>query len=360
MNATNMGAGGPDFIDLTYTGTLGWTVNFYDLGMVPLPPTLGPLNPAESVEFYAEVVIPGGTANGTIEITDLTGTSVNDPSPTPASDTSVLTTTVEAIPPAHSNEFPPIDGYTNDTTPEVSVHVTDASGINPATVELHIEGISQVPALTPIVDGFNVSYLVVAPFPEGEVVTCRIIADDIYGNHLDFTWNFTVITTFSRPLIAGWNLVSFPVVPFSTSITDVLSSIAGNWDMVRAYDPTDPADPWKTYSTVVPPVLNDLTDLDNEMGFWLHTTAPCTLHVDGLLPAFTTQILRAGWNLVGYPTMTPETIANALAGTGYTAVEGFNATAPYHISPLADTYMMQPGEGYWVQVPADTIWLVNW
>jgi hypothetical protein len=96
------------------------------------------------------------------------------------------------------------------------------------------------------------------------------------------------------------------------------------------------------------------------MGFWIHTTGPCTLTIDGLLPAFTAQILRAGWNLVGYPTTTPETIANALVGTGYTAVEGFNATAPYRLGPLADTYMMQPGEGYWIQVPSDTIWLVNW
>ena len=48
------------------------------------------------------------------------------------------------------------------------------------------------------------------------------------------------------------------------------------------------------------------------------------------------------------------------AGTGYDAVEGFNASHPYRISPLADTYLMQPGEGYWVHVPADTTWVVDW
>jgi hypothetical protein len=65
--------------------------------------------------------------------------------------------------------------------------------------------------------------------------------------------------------------------------------------------------------------------------------------------------------MVGYPTQTPMDIATALAGTGYDLpVEGFNATAPYRISPLADTYLMQPGEGYWVHVPVDTIWTVDW
>jgi hypothetical protein len=70
---------------------------------------------------------------------------------------------------------------------------------------------------------------------------------------------------------------------------------------------------------------------------------------------------RAGWNLVSYPSLTPMDIATALATTGYDLpVEGFNASAPYRISPLVDTYMMQPGEGYWVHVPADTVWVVDW
>jgi len=65
--------------------------------------------------------------------------------------------------------------------------------------------------------------------------------------------------------------------------------------------------------------------------------------------------------MIGYPTLTQMDIATALAGTGYDRpVEGFNATHPYRISPLADTYLMQPGEAYWVHVPADTIWTVDW
>ena len=55
-----------------------------------------------------------------------------------------------------------------------------------------------------------------------------------------------------------------------------------------------------------------------------------------------------------------KSISDALAGTGHDGVEGFNATAPYLLIPLDDSYMMKPGEGYWVHVPADTVWVVNW
>ena len=41
-------------------------------------------------------------------------------------------------------------------------------------------------------------------------------------------------------------------------------------------------------------------------------------------------------------------------------VEGYNVSHPYRISPLSDTYMMKPGEAYWIHVPADTVWVVDW
>ena len=97
------------------------------------------------------------------------------------------------------------------------------------------------------------------------------------------------------------------------------------------------------------------------MGFWLHATENATLTVTGPEPVSTAVPLKAGWNLVGYPSLTERSISDALAATGYDMpVEGFNATHPYHISPLADTYMMRSGEGYWIHVPADTTWVVDW
>jgi hypothetical protein len=83
--------------------------------------------------------------------------------------------------------------------------------------------------------------------------------------------------------------------------------------------------------------------------------------IGGPIQSSTAIQLLAGWNLVGYPTLRQLTISAALSGTGYDRpVMGYDPGAPYRISELADSYVMQPGEGYWVHVPADTIWVVDW
>ncbi len=171
-----------------------------------------------------------------------------------------------------------------------------------------------------------------------------------------------VHTRLKISLNTGWNLVSLPLVQTNTSIQAVLSSIDGEWDYAQYYNATDASDHWKTYAAFKPASLNDLWDLNHTMGFWLHTTVACTLNVTGSLPTSTNIQLYAGWNLVGYPTLNnTTTVADALAGTGYDKpVEGFNATAPYRISQLDDTYVMKPGEAYWIHVPADTVWVVDW
>ncbi len=162
-------------------------------------------------------------------------------------------------------------------------------------------------------------------------------------------------------LATGWNLISIPLELTNTSILNVLSSIDGKWDRVKYYDQTDVNDHWKGYSPAKPPGTNDLLNIDNKMGFWIHVTEPCTLNVTGSVPTFTNITLFAGWNLAGYPSMTGRNITDALAGTGYDRpVEGFNATSPYLISQYPDVYTMQSGEGYWIHVPADTVWIVDW
>ncbi|MCG2769513.1 MAG: right-handed parallel beta-helix repeat-containing protein, partial [Anaerolineae bacterium] len=50
----------------------------------------------------------------------------------------------------------------------------------------------------------------------------------------------------SIPLHSGWNLVSVPVRPNDTSAETVLSTIAGNYDLVYAYDASDESAPWKS------------------------------------------------------------------------------------------------------------------
>jgi serine protease AprX len=176
------------------------------------------------------------------------------------------------------------------------------------------------------------------------------------------------VPTFNIPVIVDWNFISSPLIPSNISVPNVLLDLDSDttWTILQYYDAADGTDPWKTYCSLKPASLNDLDVVNNTMGIWLYIPDVGSLgdgfiKVTGAQPTTTNINLWAGWNLIGYPSLTERNISDALAGTGYDRpVEGFNATAPYRLSPLADTYSMKPSEGYWVHVPVDTIWNVIW
>jgi len=200
---------------------------------------------------------------------------------------------------------------------------------------------------------------------------------DINGSTVHITWwddrdgnneiyykrypDFPPYPTYNITLNEGWNLVSLPLKQSNESIAVVLSSINGKWDYLQAYDPLAP-EPWKTYATFKPSQLNELQSLNHRMGFWINVTEPggTTLTISGPIPTSTSINLYAGWNLVGYPSLVNETVANALWGTGADKVMVCDTSKPYHIKEVGPSYLMKPGEGYWVHVPFDITWTINW
>ncbi len=164
-------------------------------------------------------------------------------------------------------------------------------------------------------------------------------------------------------LAQGWNLVSLPLVQADTSVAAVLSSISGQYDRAMWYDPLGGANKWRQYNTGWSSALNDLTEMDHSKAYWLRVTATsATLNVTGTAPASTGIQLREGWNMVGYPARvdSAHTVAQLKSATDATIVEGFHAAATYKTQVLADAYVLKRGEGYWVLVPADVVWTVEW
>jgi len=171
------------------------------------------------------------------------------------------------------------------------------------------------------------------------------------------------------PLQEGWNLISIRVSPCSTVVTDVLSTIEGQYDLVYAYHASDTADPWKKYNTAAPPFLNDLTEIDETMGLWIRATEAVTLTVSGFAPGFTDIQLYSGWNLVGYPSQTTRSVTAELAGIegkydlvyAYDAWDAddpwkkYNTAAPPFLNDLTE---IGPGRGYWIRVSQDCTWSV--
>ena len=77
-----------------------------------------------------------------------------------------------------------------------------------------------------------------------------------------------IIPTFDISLTPGWNLISLPLEQNNTTISNVLSSVDGQYNAVKYYDATDANDPWKTYRPGAS--TNDLFDIDHTMGFWIN------------------------------------------------------------------------------------------
>ncbi len=175
-------------------------------------------------------------------------------------------------------------------------------------------------------------------------------------------------SNFEKNLAAGWNLVSLPVIPENKAITEVLSSVAGKYSLVEAYDAEH--DTWRIYDPAMPPEANTLLTLDEATAFWIKMTEPATFQLPGLLPIYTEQQLFAGWNLISYPASEPRAVADALASIAgkYTQVlryepgestawKRYNTSIPPWANSLTQ---ITPGWGYWIYVTQDcTLTIIN-
>ena len=177
-------------------------------------------------------------------------------------------------------------------------------------------------------------------------------------------------------LVAGWNLVSFPIHPTSTAIGDVLANIAGKYNLVYAWDASGESSSsgnWKKYDPSGPSFSNTLTMLDEKMAFWIFMTEAATLEVQGSHDTASTIGLfdnADGWNLVGYPSASSLDLPGAMTGvTGYTLIFTYHAADsgdPWKLfDPTAgswanDLKQMAPGWGYWIFVTSEADWQVDY
>ncbi|MEW5937913.1 MAG: choice-of-anchor X domain-containing protein [Candidatus Thermoplasmatota archaeon] len=193
--------------------------------------------------------------------------------------------------------------------------------------------------------------------------------DDVIWGDIDHFSRFLaskVPIRFGVNVHKGWNLLSIPLVTNSTNLTDVLSDcgMGTSWSRAMYYDPSDSPNHWKQYNTGWAKELNELNTLEPGMSVWVYIEDPkdLLLVVEGTLPDNTTISLHTGWNMIGYPARDDSTytVGQLKADTGATIVEVFDPDAEYKTAVLPDNYVLKRGEGYWVYVPADTTWTVNW
>ncbi len=175
-------------------------------------------------------------------------------------------------------------------------------------------------------------------------------------------------TVFDIPLYAdggaaGWNFVSFNLMPSDTSLTAILDhpthGISGNYDKVMYYDAW--SGEWLSYAPGRAERYNNLHSWNHRMGIWIHMSAADTLTVEGFLPTSTDITLYPGWNMVGLP---GGSAGNHGLPAEVTRIGYFDAVAEYNLvyTEDVDVFEFQPGEGYWVYNGADeaVVWTVDY
>jgi parallel beta-helix repeat protein len=190
---------------------------------------------------------------------------------------------------------------------------------------------------------------------------------DIDSNSKDY---YPLMEPYSNPLMInftilkqGWNLISIPLLQEEQNLTRVLSSIDGWYDAVQWYDNTDTNDPWKHHK-VNKPFGNDLSGINETMGFWIHINQPgdTIFLYNGTQPTQNQTIsLFPGWNHVGYPSLSSKNRTKALNNITFGKEVDFIWT--YDASTqkgeeILEGDFFEVGRGYWIHAVTNCEWEV--
>ncbi|UCE39134.1 MAG: right-handed parallel beta-helix repeat-containing protein [Thermoplasmata archaeon] len=161
----------------------------------------------------------------------------------------------------------------------------------------------------------------------------------------------------------GWNLISLPLIQEEQNLTKVLGSINGLYDAVQWYNITDKKDQWKHYK-VGKPYGNDLSELNEKMGIWIHITQPgdTVFFYNGTRPTENQNIaLHPGWNMVGYPSQNNRDRTSALNNIDFPsdvdAIWTYNSRVQ-RWEKMGSSDYFEVGRGYYVHSRVDDVWQV--
>lgn len=165
------------------------------------------------------------------------------------------------------------------------------------------------------------------------------------------------VAKFTKYLETGVNLLSVPILAINSSIESLLRTVS--WDRAWTYYRWDTADPWKSHAVGKP--FSDLTEIKPTAGIWVNILIPGYFTVAGAVPGDTQVPLKAGWNLVGFPSFkTDYYVSHARVATSCEKVEAFDGSRPpYWLRELLPNEVLMAGNAYWLKVPQDTTWTIS-
>jgi hypothetical protein len=174
------------------------------------------------------------------------------------------------------------------------------------------------------------------------------------ANVFEITAATCAVETASQALLAGWSLISLPLIPTCTNIESVLASVLDKVEAVWYYDPTvtNPALRWKSYKPGLPSPT--LTTMEAGKAYWINlSTGGGTLTIQGRTwscPGVTppTYSYVAGWNLVGYKSKATKTVGVYLPQVQAQHSQPISGYFGGVSLTRLDIESMQPWQGWWV------------
>jgi hypothetical protein len=163
---------------------------------------------------------------------------------------------------------------------------------------------------------------------------------------------------YQMPLVAGWNLISLPIIPASSLIGKVLAAevAANDFTIVWSYQNGK----WSSATLSNGKMSGALTTMQDGLGYWIYMTKADTVYVTGsVIPPASpppSYSLVQGWNLVGFkpePTVTSETVGSYLSSISGSYDQNnvwiYDNTNQSWIR-ADSSYMLQPGQALWILV----------
>ncbi len=161
------------------------------------------------------------------------------------------------------------------------------------------------------------------------------------------------VAKFTQQLSEGPNLVSIPLAQSDEGITTVLQTVS--FENVWSYD--SQSKEWISFSKAKP-YSKGLEYVNNTIGIWINVTAESNLTIAGKVMTETSISLAPGWNLVGYPSFLPISLADVKQESPILKAEKYKpGTSPYYLTVMNENDLFKPGEGYWLYCSVE--WVIT-
>jgi len=215
-------------------------------------------------------------------------------------------------------------------------------------------------------------------FAISELITGSAMASSVQGNRLVVPTQVPAKSTRilkleasagdlrAVDLVSGWNLVSIPGVPVARDASVLFAALSGNLVRVYAFDAS--TQEWLRYDPNQP-FGNTLGEIEAWQALWINVTNSTTWSVPCADTSAIGVPLQPGWNLVGYPFQTAQSIAAATTSLGSSldvvfsydvgAEQVWRVYSPAVPEGLNSLTVLTPGSGYWLRANAGADWLVS-